>query len=215
MGLLKSLLFEDEGKGKDPPKVSLKTPADQPVFSMGASPARAVSSGGADPTMVQEIESALDERSPAVYKQFAELLASLKDKVPEQTRYAAALATAPLMHLDVQAVSKAHEQRVDLLDTLERQFGQQADDALKTRIAAAEAAKAQATTEHEQVVAQLAQLQARRDAALAEVGRQGALVESSRTSSAEVRTHMAAAFAAVRARVTEERDALSHQTTGS
>jgi len=225
LGSLRDLVVEDDTKKEAP-----EAPAGGPVFGT-AVPGTPFPAGPgaptftptysytpqatADPQLVAEVESQLAGASSAEYTKFGALLAQMSQIPDERLRFTTALNVASTtLGMDPAAIRRAFEGRVTTLDQIEAKFRTQSQAVLneKTQQAQAELTRLQGdlerrTAELERLRGELTQVQAQQAATQAKLVSDQQEIES-------VRQNMQAALAAVRAKVTTERDTVLRNIGG-
>lgn len=228
-GWMKNLLFEDvstESSGK-PSSPATSKPSGAPVFrSSTASPtsprfmrplgSAQAPSGGVNDEMFAEIEDALEDRSSLAYKKFSEVLSSLAVKLPDEvTRFAAALAVAPTLNLDPDAIREAFSERLSILDSLQSEFEEATQHELDRRVNGAKSEVEKIDGDINGLSREIDRLNSQLEDLKKLRAQKSAAIESDNESLMSVRKKMKSAFEAVRAKATTERDTVSRHTQGS
>ena len=228
-GWMKRMLFEEvstEAPGKSSSPATSK-PSGAPVFrSSTASPispkfARPLGSAqaplsGVNHEMFAEIEEALEDRSSLAYKKFSEVLVSLTAKLPDEaTRFAAALAVAPTLNLDPDAIREAFSERLSILDSLQGEFEEATQHELDRRVNGAKSEVEKIDGDINGLSREIDRLNSQLEDLKKLKAQKSAAIESDSESITSVRKQMKNAFEAVRAKATTERDTVSRHTQGS
>lgn len=231
---LRGMIFEEDPSRKtsseDEPSIVASSGA-KPAFGTSHRAAQgsftptfapSVVAPGVDPQHQAEVERLLSERNPATYLKFSSLLSSLAAKIPDSaTRFSAALATAPLMGIELSAVRAAYDERLKILDNLRQQFEEHsrrrledANSRFQQEVVGIDSELARVSTEIEQARAQIARLEARSMELASQKEQKSRTSTLERDSIASVETGMLSAFDAVRGKATTERDEVSRHITG-
>jgi hypothetical protein len=194
-----------------PPAAStLGTSVSIPSFSSGA-----LHVGEADPTRVADVEQALAQQNPPAYRQFAGVLLSLARMPDEETRFAAAIAVAPNMNINMGEVRAAYEARVRMVDTLREGFKAQSKAELEKRVGTAQREVADIDAETSKITAEIARLTRRQEELGSLRTSKTTSIATERENIATVEQGMLMAFDVVKAKVINERDTVSRHTSGA
>jgi chromosome segregation ATPase len=219
------LIFEDTPQNSSAKSGSQPSTPDVPVFTTSitkdssrprTSFVASASNDSVDPSMLAEVEKALAERSAPAYKQFTQLLSNLATKLPdESTRYAAALAVAPSMQLELPAIRSAFDGRLGILDDLQKHFEDQSQQELDKRVKGTQAEVDSIDEEMDATSKSIAKLNSHLEELKQSKEEKSASIAHDSDNIATVRKQMLIAFEAIRAKATTERDTVSRHTSGS
>ena len=232
---LRGMIFEDDKSSEGSSNGErTETPVDssdtRPVFdavrraSTQFNPtfAASVSVGTVDPQLQAEVDRLLSERNPPVYLQFSSLLSSLASKLTDPTtRFTAALATAPLMGIDLAIIRSAYDERLKILDTLRGQFKEhsrkkieECDARAGRDVSGIDSEITRISAEVEQARAHIANLEARSRELALQKEQKTATFKAEHDIIVSTETGMLSAFDAVKAKATTERDEVSRHISG-
>lgn len=154
---------------------------------------------GVDSELVADIEGKLAARNSQAYTKFNDILSRLSALPNDETRFTAAVATAPALGLDPKSIRAAYDDRLKNLDVLQGQFEEQSKREYDTRVKGTEDEVKEIDNQIAELTNQIQELSKTRSA-------KAASVDENRNNITSVKGEMLAAFAAVKATVTNERD---------